>query len=83
MDELVKRVIELDNDDDAYMDMLNAYPMTENYDPEEMQQLKLFLKNVFTKGNRPFDKDPRGFVKRMSFDGLGRKAKIKYLLFKQ
>lgn len=83
LDELVKRVIELDNDDDAYMDMLNAYPMTENYDPEEMQQLKLFLKDVFIKGNRPFDKDPRGFVKRMSFDGLGRKAKIKYLLFKQ
>ena len=83
LDELVKRVIELDQDDDAYIKMLNTYPMTDKYDPKEMDKLEEFLKEIFAKGNQPFDKDPRGFVKRMSFDGLGRKAKIKYLIFRQ
>ncbi len=83
LDELVKRVIELDNDDTAYLKMLQTYPMTENYNPNEMADLELFIKHIFEKGNNPFDKDPRGFAKRMSFDGLGRKDKIKYLLFRQ
>lgn len=83
LDELVNRVIELDKNDEEYMNMLNSYPMTENYDPDEMKKLKLFIKDIFTKGNVPFDKDPRGFVKRMSFDGLGRKDKIKYLFLKR
>ncbi len=83
LDELVKKVIELDKDDEKYLKMLRTYPMTESYDPKEMEKLELFLKDIFSKGNKPFDKDPRGFVKRMSFDGLGRKQKIKYLLFKR
>lgn len=83
LDELVERVISLDKDDDAYLKMLRTYPMTENYNPQEMSELELFIKRIFEKGNKPFDKDPRGFAKRMSFDGLGRKDKIKYLLLKR
>ncbi len=82
LDELVKRVIELDTDDEKYLKMLRANPMTDNFDPEEMQKLEQFLYRIFEKGNKPFDKDPRGFGRRMSFDGLGRRAKIKYLLFR-
>ena len=83
LDELVNLVISLDNDDDAYMKMLNEYPMTDSYDPDEMLRLEQFLKDIFAKGNKPFDKDPRGFVRRMSFDGLGRKDKIRYLFFRK
>lgn len=83
LDELVNRVIELDNDDEKYLKMLRSNPMNDNYDHDEMNKLELFLKDIFSQGNKPFDKDPRGFVKRMSFDGLGRKEKIKYLLFRQ
>ena len=83
LDELVKRVIELDNDDQAYLKMLRSNPMTENYDPNEMKKMETFLTEIFKRGNKPYDKDPRGFVRRMSFDGLGRKDKIRYLLFRK
>ncbi len=83
LDELVEKVIALDSDDDAYLKMLRTYPMTDSYNPNEMEELETFIKDIFGKGNKPFDKDPRGFVKRMSFDGLGRKDKIKYLLFRK
>lgn len=83
LDELVKRVIELDQNDEEYLKMLRSNPMAGGYDQDEMKKLDEFLFNIFSKGNKPYDKDPRGFVKRMSFDGLGRKDKIKYLLFKK
>jgi len=83
LDELVQRVIELDQNDQEYLEMLRSNPMTEAYDSDEMNKLDDFLYEIFSKGNKPFDKDPRGFVRRMSFDGLGRKDKIRYLLFKK
>ena len=83
LDELVKKVIELDKDNEAYIKMLRTYPMTDSYNPNEIEELEVFIKRIFDKGNKPYDKDPRGFVKRMSFDGLGRKDKIRYLLLKR
>ena len=83
LEELVQRVMELDKDDAAYLKMLRTNPMAEAYDPKEMDKMNDFIAHIFSKGNRPYDKDPRGFVKRMSFEGLGRKDKIKYLLLKK
>lgn len=81
LDELVELIKKIDSDDELYLKMLRANPMGKEYDPLEMEKLEQFMYRIFDKGNKPFDKDPRGFVRRMSFDGLGRKAKIKYLLF--
>lgn len=83
LDELVKLVIKLDQDDEAYLKMLRSNSNGPKYNPDEMSELNNFIYSIFEKGNKPFDKDPRGFVKRMSFDGLGRKEKIKYLLFRK
>ncbi|MCR5798932.1 MAG: hypothetical protein K6G69_02560 [Lachnospiraceae bacterium] len=83
LDELIRKVIELDNDDEAYLKMLHTDPRGKAYDPHEMDKLEGFLTDIFRKGNVPYEKDPRGFVRRMSFDGLGRKDKIKYLLFRK
>ena len=82
LDDLVNRIIELDKDDSAYLKMLRSNPHPLQHDYSEMDKLEQFLINIFSKGNKPYDKDPRGFVRRMSFDGMGRKDKIKYLLLK-
>lgn len=81
LDELVELIKKIDSDDELYLKMLRTNPMGDAYNPDEMKKMEQFIFEIFEKGNRPFDKDPRGFVRRMSFDGLGRKAKIKYLLF--
>ena len=59
-EDVVKKVIELDNDDDAYMAMLNEPPLVNaTRDPEK--ELKKFLINIIEKGNKPFNKDPTYF----------------------
>ena len=57
LEEVVQKVIELDNDDDAYMAMLNEPPLLNpSYDPQA--ELKKFLINIIEKGNKPFVKNP-------------------------
>ena len=59
LDDVVKKVTELDNDDDAYMAMLNEPPFVNmSYDPQA--ELKKFLINIIEKGNKPFPKNPLG-----------------------
>ena len=82
LDELVKQVIELDKNDQKYLDMLHADPMQNTFDRNEKQAYEQFFINIFKKGNKPFCKDPLEFSKRMSVDSLSRKDKIKYFLFK-
>lgn len=60
LEDVVKKVIELDNDDEAYMAMLNEQPLLYpeyNY-TEEME--KFFVK-IIERGNKPFTKDPLGY----------------------
>lgn len=59
LEDAVKKVIELDQDDDAYMAMLNEPPLLNpDYDPDE--ELKKFFINIIEKGNKPFYKNPLG-----------------------
>lgn len=59
LEDVVKKVIELDNDDDAYMAMLNEPPvLNPDYDPQE--ELKKFLIKIIRKGNKPYRKNPLG-----------------------
>lgn len=82
LDELVKRIIELDKDDEAYLKMIHTKPMQDSFDFDEMKHYEEFFVNIFRKGNKPYVKDPLLFAKRMSVDNLSRKEKIKYFLFK-
>lgn len=62
LENVVKKVIELDNDDDAYMAMLNEPPLLHpEYDYDE--ELTKFLTKIIERGNKPFTKDPFGFAK--------------------
>ena len=60
LEEVVEKVIELDNDDDAYMAMLNEPPFV-GMKHRSVDELKDFFVNIIEKGNKPFDKDPRGY----------------------
>lgn len=63
LEDVVKKVIELDNDDDAYMAMLNEPPLLyPEYDYSE--EMEKFLSKIIERGNKPFTKDPFGFTKR-------------------
>ncbi len=82
MDAIIKRIIELDNDDEAYLKMLRANPMTEDYNVDEYEQFEKFIVDIVTGVNGPVKKDPMNFKRRMSFETLSRKEKIKFLFFK-
>ena len=59
LEDVVKKVIELDNDDDAYMAMLNEPPFVmDNYVPTS--DLQDYLVYIIEHG-KPFLKDPRGY----------------------
>lgn len=81
-EKIIEKIIEIDNNDDLYMEMLNAKPMSDEYDDSEIYRLEEFVYNVFSKGNNPYNKDPRGFAKRMSAQNLSRKEIILRLLKK-
>ncbi len=82
IDKIVERIIELDKDDEQYMKMLHAEPMSSSFNPNDGEEMRLFFANIFSKGNKPYHKDPRNWCKRMSVDNLPRREKIKYFLFR-
>jgi len=82
LDELVKKVIELDNDDEAYLKMLHADPMKEGYDRHERERFDDFIAGIVSNPERIYAKDPLKFRKRMSFMNLSRKEKLMFFLRK-
>lgn len=64
-DDVIKRVIELDNDDEQYLAMLKEKPILENsYLLRQKEELKRFFINIAEKGNKPYNKDPLNFEHR-------------------
>lgn len=83
LEDLVKKIIELDNDDAAYLKMIHANPMKENYNQKkEREKFDDFIINIVTGDNIPFAKDPLNFRHRMTFLNLSRKEKIMFFLRK-
>lgn len=58
LDDVIKKVIELDNDDEQYLQMLREPPMQPDYKFDKHQKLSEFLEYIIEKGNRPFNKNP-------------------------
>ncbi len=83
LEEIVKKIIELDNDDDAYLRMLHANPMKSDYDPkEDRDKFDRFIVDIVTGDKTPFAKDPLNFRRRMTFMNMSRKEKIMFFLKK-
>mgnify|MGYP004596539707 CR=1 FL=1 len=55
----MEKVIDLDNDDDAYMAMLKEPPFV-GMKHRSVDELRDFFVNIIEKGNKPFSKSPRG-----------------------
>ncbi|MCR4650578.1 MAG: hypothetical protein K5662_02370 [Lachnospiraceae bacterium] len=83
MKRFIDMIIELDRDDEAYLKIATAPMMAETYDENEYDKFEEFVAGVTAKGKDGiYSKDPFNFKRRMSFDGLSRKEKIRYLFFR-
>ncbi len=60
-DKVIARIIELDQDDEKYMEMLRQPVMQADYDFNVLGNLEKFLVDIIEKGNAPFNKDPLGW----------------------
>lgn len=80
---LIDLILEIDNNDELYLKMLHANPMSDTFDVDEMRHFEEFIISIIERGNHPYTKDPLLFSKRMSVDNLSRKEKIKYFLCKR
>lgn len=58
---VIRRVIELDRDDDQYLEMLRQRPLTDAYPLRWKDNLADFLSSIVERGAKPFDKNPIGF----------------------
>ena len=61
LDAVIERVKELDNDPDKYLAMLRENPMQPDFDFDQGKKYEQWLVNIIEKGNKPFNKDPRGW----------------------
>ncbi len=82
IDEIINRIIEIDQNDELYLKMIHEEPMSISFNTSELKEFDNFIISIITKGNNPQVKDPRNFAKRMSVDSMSRKQKIKYFLLK-
>ena len=57
-DDVINKVIELDNDDKKYMEMLRQPCMNKKYKFDKQKCLSNFLYHIIDKGNNPFVKNP-------------------------
>lgn len=53
---IIKRIIELDNDDKQYLEMLRQPPMQPGFDFKQDEKAEQFLYHIIQKGNKPFTK---------------------------
>ena len=82
LDALVEKIIELDRDDETYLKMIHAKQMNDSYDINEREKFDDFIVQIVRNSDIIYPKDPLGFRKRMTFEGLSRKEKILYFLKK-
>jgi hypothetical protein len=78
---VIKRVIELDGDDDMYMAMLRENPLNMSCHVDYGEKIRKFIANIFEKGNKPFLKDGRGFSITRRFLAEYSGKKIRRILF--
>ncbi|WP_026517886.1 glycosyltransferase family 10 domain-containing protein [Butyrivibrio sp. MC2021] len=61
LDEMVRKVKEVDENDELYMEMLRQNPVNENFNLYWEQDLSKFLQSIILEDKKHFDKDPLGW----------------------
>jgi hypothetical protein len=56
-DAVIKRVAELDGDDELYMSMLRENPLNRPWHENFDEKIRVFLAGIFERGNKPFCRD--------------------------
>lgn len=59
---VIKKIIELDNDDEAYLAMLKENPVVEGYAYDHDARFAQWLYQIIENADKPFNKDPFNFV---------------------
>ena len=77
LDEVIQKVIELDNDDEAYLKMLREPCVNSDYKFDKQERLEKFLINIIEKGNKPFNKNPNPLINKYGYVGPTFEDKIK------
>jgi hypothetical protein len=67
LDDVIKKVIELDNNDEEYLKMLKEPCMQPDYDFDKKKKLEDFLINIMEKGNKPFNKNPNPVINKYGY----------------
>lgn len=75
---VVQRVIELDRDEDQYLDMLRQCPLSDAYPLHWKDDMAEYLSGIIDRGVKPFDKNPMGFqtVTAQDYAALCREGKV-------
>ena len=61
-DKVIQRIIELDNDDEAYLAMLKENPVVEGYAYDHNERFAQWIYKIIENGDEPFNKDPLNFI---------------------
>ena len=77
LDEVIQKVIELDNDDEAYLKMLQEPCVNSDYKFDKQEQFEKFLISIIEKGNKPFNKNPNPAINKYGYVGATFEEKIK------
>lgn len=56
-DAIIAEIKRLDNDRDAYLEMLSQPPLRSDFDFDRIKKAEAFLYRIIEKGNNPFEKD--------------------------
>ena len=64
-DAVIQKVIELDNDKEAYLRMLSEPPFRPDFDFERKEKFEKWLVHIIENGNHSFNKDPLRFSKKI------------------
>ena len=80
VDKIIERIIYLDTNDDEYLKMIYEEPMNNEFNGNELNEYREFILSIIKNGNKPYNRDPRNWAKRMSVDNMGRKEKIRYFI---
>ena len=75
---VIQRVLELDQDEEQYLDMLGQRPLLDTYPLHWKDDMAEYLSGIIDRGVKPFDKNPMGFqtVTAQDYASLCRAGKV-------
>ena len=75
---VIQRILELDQDEEQYLDMLSQCPLSDAYPLHWKNDMAEYLSEIIDSGVKPFDKNPMGFqtVTAQDYASLCRTGKV-------